>query len=67
MTSGMILTPHTRSQTNSQINLETLDENKNSKENTIKILLDSVASASIVRKIVLKKCRRILKNRFGRN
>ena len=45
--------PHNKYSTNSQINPATLDENKNLKVCTIKILLDSGASASIVRKDIL--------------
>ena len=39
--------------TNSQISLESLDVNENSKVHAIKILLDSCASASIMRKDML--------------
>ena len=49
--------------TNSQIILGTLDENKNSKVHTIKILSDSGASALIVRKDVLYERHRILKDK----
>ena len=40
-----------------------MDENKNSKVRTIKILLDSGASASIVRKDVLHVRHKILKDK----
>ena len=40
-----------------------MDENKNSKVRTIKIILDSGASASIVRKDVFYECHRILKDK----
>ena len=48
---GVILPPNLRGKisTNSQIHQGTLDKNENSKVRTIKILLDSAASASIVR------------------
>ena len=51
---GVILPPNLRDKisTNSQNNPETLDEKKNSKVYTIKILLDNGASASIVHKDV---------------
>ena len=54
-TFGVILSPKLRGKnsTNSQINPATSNENKNSKVSTIKILLDSGASASIVGKDVL--------------
>ena len=39
-----------------------MDESRNSKEHTIKILLDSGASASIVCKVVLHKLQKILKD-----
>ena len=57
ITFGVRLPPNPRSKTltNSQINPGTLDVNKNSKVHTIKILLDSGASASIVCKDVLYK------------
>ena len=48
--------------TNSQINPGTSDENRNSKVRTIKILLDSGASASNVCEDVLYKRHRILKD-----
>ena len=53
----MILPPKLRGkiQTNSQIIPVNSDENKNSKLRTIKILLDSGASTSLVRKDVLHK------------
>ena len=55
ITFGVILSPKLRSKvlTNSKINTVTLDENKNYKAHTFKILLNSGASASIVRKDVL--------------
>ena len=61
----MILSPNSRGKksTNSQINPGTSDENKNSKLRTIKILLDSGASASIVRKDVLHVHHKILKDK----
>ena len=49
--------------TNSQINLRTLNKNKNSNVHTIKIVLDSGASASIVRKDILYKHHRIIKDK----
>ena len=51
ITFGVILPPKPsgNNTTNSQINPGTLNENKNSKAHTIKISLDSGASASIVR------------------
>ena len=51
ITFGVILPPKLRRKisTNSQILPVNLDENKNSKERTIKILLDSGASVSIVK------------------
>ena len=49
--------------TNSQISPGTSDENENSKVSTIKILLDSGASASIVRKDVLYVQLKILKDK----
>ena len=53
--------PHGKNSTFSQINPEILNENKNSWVHTIKILLDSGASALIVRKDVLYKRHKILK------
>ena len=49
MSFGIIFPPTIRGKnsTNSQIDSGTTDENKNSKVPTIKILLESVASASI--------------------
>ena len=63
ITFGIILSPNPRGKntTNSQINPTTTDENKNSKVRTIIILLDSGASASIVRKEVLYECQKFLK------
>ena len=49
--------------TNSQNNPKTLDENRNSKVHTIKILLDSGASVSIVRKDELYKRHKIHKKK----
>ena len=65
ITFGVILPPNLRSKisTNSQINPVNSDENRNSKVCTIKILLDSGASASIVRKDVLYKRHKILKDK----
>ena len=62
ITFGVILPPKLRCKvsTNSQINPITSDENKNSKVRTIKILLDSGVSASIIRKDVLYKRHKIL-------
>ena len=64
-TFGVILPPklHVKISTNSQINPTTLDENKNSKVHSIKILLDSGASASIIRKDVMCKRHKILKDK----
>ena len=55
ITFGIILSPNLRGKnsTNSQINLETTDEIRNSEEHAIRVLLDSGASALIVRKDVL--------------
>ena len=57
ITFGVILPPklHGKKSTNSKISPETLDENRNSKVRTIKILLDSSASESIACKDVLYK------------
>ena len=57
ITFGVILHPKIRGKvsTNSQNYPRTLDENKYSKERTIKILLDSGKSASIVRKDLFTK------------
>ena len=49
--------------TNSQINPGTTDENRNSKVCAVKILLDSGANASIVRKDVLHELNKILKDK----
>ena len=59
ITFGVILppNPHGKNTTNSQINLKTSDENKNSEVHTMTILLDSGASASIDHKDVL--CERL--------
>ena len=64
MTFGIILPPNPRGKisTNSQNNSITSDKNKNSKAHTIKILLDSGASISILLKDVLYKPHRILKD-----
>ena len=64
ITFGVILPPrlHGKILTNSQINPATSDENKYSKVHTIKILLDSGASASIVRKDALYERHKILKD-----
>ena len=48
---------------NSQINLGTMDENWNSKEHTIKILLDDGASVSIVSKDVLHERHKIIEQK----
>jgi len=65
ITFGIISSPKPRGKnsTNSQINPGSSDENKNSKVRTIKILLDSGASASIVRKDVLHVRHKILKDK----
>ena len=65
ITFGVILPPKLRGKisTNSQINPTTLDENKNSKARTIKMLVDSGASASIIRKDVLYERHKILKDK----
>ena len=62
---GVILPPNLRGKnsTNSQINLGTLDENKNSKVCTIKISLNSGASVLIVRKDVLYEHHRIFQDK----
>ena len=61
----VILPPKLRGKisTNSQINPGTLDKNRNFKAHTIKILLDSGVSASIVHKDVLYKRHKILKDK----
>ena len=68
ITFGIILSsnPRGKNSTNSQINPGTLDENKNSKVRTIKILLDSGANASIVRKDVLHMHHKILKDKINK-
>ena len=68
VTLGIILPPKLRGKisTNSQNNTGTLDENKNSKVQTIKILLDRGTSASIVRKDVLYKRHKILKLKMNK-
>ena len=65
ITFGVISMPNPRSKKSihSQINQETLYENINSKGNTIKILLDSCASTSIVHKDRLYERHRILKGK----
>ena len=65
ITFGIILFQNLRGKnsTNFQINPRTLDENKNSKVCTIKILLHRGASASIVRKEVLYEHHRILEDK----
>ena len=62
---SIILPPNTRGKnsTNSQINPGTPDDNKNSKVHTIKIIIDSGASASIVRNYVLYQRHRIFKDK----
>ena len=60
MTFGIIVSPTPHG--NSQINPKTTNESKNSKVCTIKLLLDSSASASIVCKDVIYKRHRILKD-----
>ena len=57
------LNPRGKNLTNSQINPGTLDENKNSKVCAIRILLDSGASASIVRKDILHERHKMLKDK----
>ena len=52
-----------KNSTNSQFYPVNLDENKNSKVRSIKILLDSGAGASIVRKDELHECHQILKDK----
>ena len=62
ITYGVILlqNPRGKNSTNSKINPGTSDENKSSKAHTIKLLLDSSASASIVHKYMLCKCHKII-------
>ena len=55
--------PRGKISTNSQIHLETSDENRNSKVCTIKILLDPHASVSIIRQDILYERHRILKDK----
>ena len=64
---GVILPPNlwNKNSTNSQNNPGTLNENKNSIVRTIKILLDSGASASIVCKDVLSENNRIITKRIN--
>ena len=62
--------PRGKNSTNSQINQTTSDENRNSKVCTVKIFLDSGASASIVHKDVLYQRHRNLKDiivNYGRD
>ena len=65
ITFGVILPPNPRDKysTNSQMNPGYLKEDNNSKVRTINILLDSGASASIVRKDVIYECHRIIKDK----
>ena len=65
ITFGVIFPPKLRGKisTNSQIIPANSDENKYSKVHTIRILLDSGASASIVRKDILYKRLKILKDK----
>ena len=65
ITFGVILPPKLQGKisTNSQNNPGTMDENKNSKVRTIKILLDGGARASIVRKDVFYKRHKIFKGK----
>ena len=65
ITFSVMLPPHPRGKnsTNAQINLGTLDKNKNSKVRTIKILLDSGTRASIVCKGILYKRDKFLKDK----
>ena len=65
ITFGIILPSKLRGKisTNSQINPITSDKNRNYKVRIINILLDSSATASIVRKDVLYKCHKILKTK----
>ena len=65
ITFGVILPPEQRGKksTNSQINPVLINENRNSKVHTIKILLDSGPSASIARKDVLYKRHKILEDK----
>ena len=62
-TFGIILSSNLccKNSTNSNINSGTTNENKSSKLCTIKILLDSGASASIERKYILQEHHKILK------
>ena len=64
-TFGIMLSLYSRGKysTNSQIDPGIMDENWNSKVCTIKILLDSGAGASIVRKDILHERHRILKQK----
>ena len=65
ITFGVILTlnPRGKNATNSHTKARTMNKNKNSKVCTIKILLDSHASASIVNKDVLYKRHKILRDK----
>ena len=62
---GIILpsNPQGKNSTNSQINPGTTDENKKSNVHTIRVLLDSGASALIIRKDVLHERHKILKDK----
>ena len=64
ITFGIILpqNPSSKNSTNSQNNQGTTDENTNTQVCTIKIILDSGANASIVRKDVLYERHKILKD-----
>ena len=55
------LNPQVKKSSNSQDNPGTIDENKVSKVCTIKILLDSGVSASIIHKDFLHECHKFLK------
>ena len=59
----LLLTLRGKISTNSQVNLITSDENKNSNVCTIKILLDSGARSSIVHKDVLYERHQNLKDK----
>ena len=65
ITFGVILplNPQIKNSITSQINPGTSGDNKNSIVQTIKILLDSGASASIVHRDVLYECHRLLKDK----
>ena len=59
----LLSNPRGKNSTNSQINLGTTDENKNSKVLSIKISLSSGNSASIARKDILHKRHQIVKDK----